>query len=675
MGIDLSILNPQQLEAVMHTHGPLLVLAGAGSGKTRVITYRIARLIQDGVAPTQILAVTFTNKAAAEMRERVGHLASRRAKKGLTINTFHALGHKLLRECHDVIGLMPQFSIYDQSEQLGTIKRIFKDVKVDDRKFDAKRILSRISNLKNANIPPEQAPLDEDDYSLMTKEVYLRYEAQLKREQAVDFDDLLLRPVRALREHQSLREYYRKRFQFILVDEYQDTNPIQSALLAELCPNDGNICVVGDDDQAIYGFRGAEVGHILEFGTRFKNAKEIALTQNYRSTSHILDAANRVIANNQKRKAKSLWTSFGQGEEIIAQAAADDEAEAKWIAQQILIAKDRHKLNYEDIAILYRSNVQSRPLEEALRFEHIPYHVVGGQEFFERKEVKDAACYLRLVCNPDDELSLRRIINYPSRGLGEIGFERLLTARNYAGTSLYEQIKNPPEDLRPQVREQLIKMHEHLESARADFAFAKTGAELAQAARALFERLQLKDEIYKEFDNLTIAARKLDNIDHLARQLERYSEEEPEPNLGKFLGQLSLDGPGREKEEQEPGVTMITIHGSKGLEWPWVFLAGMEEDLLPHKKTMEEADGDIAEERRLCYVGITRARQRLFMSHSKSRKKYGTVVPRTASRFLEELGDTIRRVDDDSSLRVSEEEQGKLAGDFFAKMRSQLGEF
>jgi superfamily I DNA/RNA helicase len=659
----------------MHTLGPVLVLAGAGSGKTRVITYRIARLIQDGVAPTQILAVTFTNKAAAEMRERVGHLASRKAKKGLTINTFHALGHKLLRECHDVIGLMPQFSIYDQSEQLGTIKRIFKDVKVDDRKFDAKRILANISRMKNANIAPDDAPVDDDDYSLMTKEVYIRYEAQLKREQAVDFDDLLLRPVRALREHQGLKDYYRKRFQFIMVDEYQDTNPIQSALLAELCPPEGNLCVVGDDDQAIYSFRGAEVGHILEFGTRFPGAKEIALTQNYRSTSHILNAANRVIANNQKRKAKQLWTSFGEGDEIIARAAVDDEAEAKWIAEQILAAHDRHKIPYENIAILYRSNMQSRPLEEALRFEHIPYHIVGGQEFFERKEVKDAACYLRLVSNPDDELSLRRIINYPPRGLGEIGFEHLVTARNYSGTSLYHQLINPPEDLRPQVREQLMKLHGQFEAARADFAVAADGAQLAAAARKLFDSIGMKEEIYKEFENLSIAARKLDNIDHLARSLEKYASEEPDASLGKFLGQLQLDGPGKEKEEEDPGVTLITIHGSKGLEWQWVFLAGLEEDLLPHKKTMEEAEGDIQEERRLCYVGITRARQRLFMSHAKTRKKYGSMVPRTVSRFLEELGDTVRRVDEDAGSDTSEEAQEKMAEDFFAKMRSKLGEF
>jgi DNA helicase-2/ATP-dependent DNA helicase PcrA len=664
--LDFSVLNPPQLEAVMHTHGPLLVLAGAGSGKTRVITYRIARLIRDGIAPENILAVTFTNKAASEMRERVGHLTSRRGKKGLTVSTFHALGHRLLRECGQAAGLMPQFSIYDQGEQLGTIKRIFRDIKIDDRNFDAKRILSMISKYKNNGVAPEDAPIiEEDDYTLMAKEVYGRYQEQLRREQAVDFDDLLVRPARLLTEREELRDYYRRRFQFILVDEYQDTNPIQFTLLTALCPPGGNLCVVGDDDQAIYGFRGAEVDHILNFAHRYPGAKEIALEQNYRSTGNILAAANAVISKNTKRKAKALWTSFGTGDVVEARGLADDEAEARFVAQQILSAASRgHK--HEDIAVLYRSNIQSRAIEEQLRFEQIPYRVVGGMEYFERKEVKDAISYLRVVANPDDELSLRRIINYPARGVGEVAFTKLQAAAN---GSLYNTLAAPPADLKTGVREALRTLHGHLEAARATLSSAPTGAELGAMATALLEAMGLRQAIYDEFENLSIAARKIENIEHLCRSLEQFAEIEPEQTLEKFLGQLALEAPEEKEKADTGGVTLITIHAAKGLEWPWVFLVGMEEELLPHKRTIEDVNGDLSEERRLCYVGITRARERLWLTHAKSRKKYGTIVPRTPSRFLDELGDTVQRMSDDAS-NVNPEEQEKMADDFFAKMRA-----
>lgn len=676
----------------MHTEGPLLVLAGAGSGKTRVITFRIARLIRDGVNAENILAVTFTNKAAMEMRERVGHLVGRKGRKGLTVSTFHALGHKMLRECADSLALMPRFSIFDQGEQMGTIKRIFRDIKIDDRKFDAKKVLAGISKLKNAGVPPSAAPLKEgDDYTLIIKEAYLRYEAALRREQAVDFDDLLLKPVQALNTHDALRAYYRNKFKFLLVDEYQDTNAIQSAMLSHLCDRKGNLCAVGDDDQAIYGFRGAEVEHILSFNKHF-DGKEIALTQNYRSTGAILNAANVVIAKNSKRKAKTLWTSFGDGEQVECRAFEDDEAEAKFIADEILRAVHEGKRKHEEIAVLYRSNVQSRPIEEALRLEGIPYQVIGGQDYFERKEVKDALAYLRVVDNPEDELSLRRIINYPARGVGDVSLEKMAAKAREVGLPMFDMLANPPEELRQGVRQELIALHALLQTTRDKLHGTRVPAELARHVNDLYQALGLRDAILEAEENVNVAARKLEHLDGIAVALERYVDQEaaklaeeqaelegagqPVHPLTSFLGNVSLEGEESDSDDDKKknGVTLITIHGAKGLEWPWVFLIGMEEELLPHKRTVDGGPdaGDIDEERRLCYVGITRARERLWLSHTLGRKRYGKLVPRTESRFLAELGDAIVRVGGNASS-MSEEQKDKMADDFFAKMREKLG--
>jgi superfamily I DNA/RNA helicase len=693
MSLDLSVLNRDQLEAVLHTEGPALVLAGAGSGKTRVITFRIARLVQDGVNAENILAVTFTNKAAMEMRERVGHLIGRKSRKGLTVSTFHALGHKILRECHDAAGLDARFSIYDGGEQMGTIKRIFRDVKVDDRKFDAKKVLASISKLKNMGVTVEKAfdgIKEGDDYALITAEAYKRYEATLKREQSVDFDDLLIKPVRVLQRHPELIEYYRNKFRFLLVDEYQDTNPIQSQLLSALCDKAGNLCVVGDDDQAIYGFRGADVAHILSFDKHFPSAKLIKLTQNYRSTGRILAAANMIISKNETRNNKTLWTSFGDGEPIELRSFEDEDAEAKFIADTILTAVHEGKRKYEDIAVLYRSNVQSRSVEEALRLESIPYRVVGGTEYFERKEVKDALSYLRVAENPNDEMSLRRIINYPSRGIGEVGLEKMVAKAQDLGVSLFEMMADPVPELKSATREALIKLHALLSSTREKMLSTRVPAELARHTRDLFEALNFKDVLFEEFeDNLMVASRKVDNIEGIARALERFTEKsqaeaaengtdelqaENASPLTTFLSQVSLEGDETdEKDEEKKGVTLITVHGAKGLEWPWVFLVGLEEELLPHKRSVESIDaGDISEERRLAYVGITRARERLFLSHATGRKKYGKVVPRTESRFIAELGDTIQRMNG-AGANMSEEQKDQLADDFFAKMRAKLG--
>ncbi|MCC6810878.1 MAG: UvrD-helicase domain-containing protein [Deltaproteobacteria bacterium] len=681
MKLDLSVLNREQLEAVLHQEGPALVLAGAGSGKTRVITYRIARLIRDGVKPENVLAVTFTNKAAAEMRERVGHLVGRGGRKGLTVSTFHALGHKMLRECSDAAGLMPRFSIFDQGEQIGTVKRIFREVKIDDRRFDAKKVLAAISRLKNLGIAPDKAPLnDGDDYTLITKETYARYEATLRREQCVDFDDLLIKPVRALQNHPELRAYYRKKFQYLLVDEYQDTNPIQFQLLEQLCDRTGNLCVVGDDDQAIYAFRGADVEHILGFGKTFPSAKQIALTQNYRSTGRILGAANAIIAKNEKRNHKKLWTSFGEGDPIEVRSFDDAEQEAKFVADTILSAVHEGKRKHEDIAVLYRSNVQSQPIEEALRLEGIPYRVVGGMEYFERKEVKDALAYLRVVDNPNDEMSLRRIINYPARGLGEVGLEKMVAKGKELGVSLYEMLADPVADVKAKTRDALINLHALLGATRMKMATASAPAELARHVRELFEAIDFETTIYEELaDNLTAAARKLENIAGIALALERFAQDPEEgaastSPLTTFLSQVSLEGEeSDDKDDDKRGVTLITIHGAKGLEWPWVFLVGMEEELLPHRRSVESVDaGDVSEERRLCYVGITRARERLWMSFATGRRRYGKVVPRTESRFLAELGETVQRMNT-SATSLSDEQKDAMADDFFAKMRAKLG--
>jgi DNA helicase-2/ATP-dependent DNA helicase PcrA len=669
---DLASLNPRQLEAVLHDDGPLLVLAGAGSGKTRVIIYRITRLIRDGVDPAQILGVTFTNKAAREMRQRLIELAGARGAK-VQLSTFHSLGLRIIREEQEAAGLRPGFCIYDSGDQVSLVRDMMRQIRVADRRLDAARVLELILRAKRerrANLVPEE---DADDYAFAAAELYPRYVAQMRAFNAVDFDDLILRAQDVLDEP-AARGRWRERFRYILVDEYQDTSPDQLMLLRGLAEKHNNICVVGDDDQSIYAWRGAAAGNILEFSKQFRGTREVVLDQNYRSTNRILEAANAVIRNNPVRKPKNLWSAGGAGDavEVVACGTGDDEA--------AFVVETIQRLLYDgtradEVAILYRANVQSRAFEELLALERVPFRVVGGQAFFERKEVRDAIAYLSVVQNPSDEVSLRRIINTPPRGIGVSSVERLSSHGEKTGQGLWGAVLDAGavEGLPGSAVAGAAALVAALEPRAASLRAAGSD-ELATQARDLFEALGLRDAILTADDASGISTRRLENLDEVVRSLELYEHQAPDgPLLAEFLRSSALTQiPRGGEEKQQEQVTLMTLHSAKGLEFNYVFLVGVEEDALPHRKTVEEA-GDLSEERRLCYVGMTRARKRLWLTWARQRRRYGKLQDRAASRFLAEIPDGPGVERRNHGGGDAGEESEALAQDFFAKMRGQLG--
>jgi superfamily I DNA/RNA helicase len=713
--LDLGGLNHAQLEAVTTADGPLLVLAGAGSGKTRVITYRLAHLIQRGVPASRILCVTFTNKAAHEMRVRARELVGR-SLRGATLSTFHALGVRILRRYGDRVGLRPQFTITDAKDQMGSLRRILRALKIDDRRFDAKRIQTAISLAKNAGIDPatfreldgvlpgttdESAAhlLLDDEYRLAAMEAYERYSADLSAQNVVDFDDLLLHAVRLLRDPEIAAELG-ARWRYAMVDEYQDTNGAQLELVTRLVSTHGNVCVVGDDDQSIYGWRGADVDNILQFERHFPGARRVTLDVNYRSTQPILDAANAVIANNAQRHDKRLRAAAGSGDDVLVCAYEDEEKEAEAVAARIL-ALQTEKTNLGDIAVLYRSNRQSRPLEMALRWAHIPYRVVGGMDMFDRKELKDALAYLRVLWNPEDEQSLRRVANWPPRGLGATTLRRVDDWARERELSLWEGLRRVDEvpDVSGRAADcvaaftDLVARHRKLLPRR----------KATTVVKKLFEEAGIEGALMDSSDDGTVAARRVDLVRDLVRQLERYEDRwraahregsadddnevasvVPELDadddaadgagaLSAFLSDLMLTGFDGDapKPEPEGRVVLSTIHAAKGLEWPVVFVVGCEEELLPHKRSLE-GDGSIDEERRLAYVAITRARRQLQLSWARQRAKYGQLVPRQPSRFLAELPEIgVRRKD--QQAETTEAEKEAIAATWRARIREQLG--
>lgn len=672
-GLQLSSLNPRQREAVLHGPGPMLVLAGAGSGKTRVIITRIAHLIQNGVEAERILGVTFTNKAAKEMRERLTGMIGRAGSKVL-LSTFHSLGLRILREEFRAAGLRPGFCIYDQSDQMSLVRELMRRVTVADRRLDAGKILNMILEAKKSAVS-EVEILEGDDYEIAVAELYPRYIEQMQAYNAVDFDDLLLRAVFVLRQD-AVKARWAERFDYILVDEYQDTSPDQLELLQALASHKQNVCVVGDDDQSIYAWRGADAANILAFGRHFARTHEVILDQNYRSTGNILDAANTVIANNSQRKAKKLWSAGGPGDPVEVTACNDGEDEASFVYQQIRKLLDQGT-RPDDIAILYRANSQSQVFEEKLAFERIPYRVVGGQAFLERKEVRDVIAYMALARNPRDEIALRRVINNPPRGIGPSSVQRLATHGESTGKGLWGALKDPiaraalPRNAQAGAVE-LIELVEEFGLRVRD----PQGGHLSRQVRALIDRLRLREHVLKADDAESIAERRLDNIDEVINSVTRFEELNPKDTdlLGNFLDASSL----RSKSEEEnnpPGgrVTLMTLHGAKGLEFPYVFFVGVEEDLLPHKRSVE-LGGEIAEERRLCYVGMTRAKRRLFMCYARTRLTRGKPMPRTPSRFLQELPKEPIVHRHDRNQVLEGEAADKVADDFFAKMRAMLGE-
>jgi superfamily I DNA/RNA helicase len=795
--VDLSRLNPEQRAAATHEAGPMLVLAGAGSGKTRVITTRIAHLLERGTPPQAICAVTFTNKAAAEMRERVSALVKNRdAASKLTIGTFHSLGLAILHAERRALGMPGGFVIYDQADQLGALREAMRGSKeygdAGERRFDVKAIMARISLAKNAFILPEQyEATGPDEYDHATERLYPRYQAAMQACGAFDFDDLICTPVQLFARDPDAHRRWAARFQYVMVDEYQDTNRAQLELVRVLVANHGNLVVVGDDDQSIYSWRGADPTNILRFAEMFPGARTVKLEQNYRSTKTVLDAANAVIANNTKRHGKTLWSQLGQGEPITHAVAATVEDEAKWVVREIArLGKDG--LPWSHVAVMYRSNVQAKLLEEELRAASVPYIMFGGQQFFERKEVKDLLAYLRVALNPKDDLALRRVLNVPARGIGLTTIERLVGAAHARHTSLWTILRelaaadalpaeveaqaelagvagparatrggvnasglpeaegtgtSPPDDdddawgnlddedvVAPKRSEAPAALIAATGGARAPgqpeaerpgtpladaikgparkgiSAFVAAVARLAasiehgkgvvEASRQLIADIGLADDIRHASPSLAAAQRRLQNLEGILGALGRHEEKgRGRAALVDYLRKLSLESEEKEETSGER-VVMTTLHGSKGLEFPVCFIVGMEEELLPHARTLQahatdavpggggkrraggdddgpsaaqrEAEGseggdhatDISEERRLAYVGITRAQRKLYLTRACTRVARGRMMPRTPSRFLLEIPEDLLEVIDIAEEAAKKVPEGEVK-DFF----------
>ena len=668
--IDLSTLNPPQREAVTTTEGPLLVLAGAGSGKTRVIAHRIAWLLQQGVDPASVLAVTFTNKAAGEMRERVTALAGA-AGVDVFVSTFHALGLWMLREEHLAAGLPRRFSICDAGDQLALVKRCMGEVSVDDRRFDPQRVLTLISRAKSAGktrIVPKGAGQG-DDYDLVAAEIFPRYERGLRAQRSVDFDDLVARPVALLKKVAEVREKLQRRFRYLLVDEYQDTSAIQLALLVLLGGERPNVCAVGDDDQSIYGWRGAEVKNVLAYERHFPGARVIRLEQNYRSTGNVLACANAVIARNPDRRPKKLFTTAGAGEKVRVVALPGEEEEAGFVAAEISRQRGEGR-PWSHFAVLYRLNAQSRPFEEAFREAGIPHVVHGGPAFFDRAEVRDLLAYLKACSAPEDDVSLARIVNVPARGIGDTSLERVQHFAVENGIGLGEALRRAGEvaDLPRGAAERIQAFVDLLDRHRPRLE----GPGLAEAARALVQEVDLYSHVRTAVRSAEAGQRKVDAIDGLLRSLENHVNRNARPSLALWLQRLALDSRQEEDPADGEGVNLLTLHAAKGLEWPVVFLCGFEEDLLPSAGIQGEPR-DLAEERRLCYVGLTRARERLTLSRAAARVKRGKTLPRTPSRFLEDLPADAHQVIDPAASQGSPAEVAETTASVMAALRARLG--
>lgn len=626
-------LNPQQAEAVINTEGPMLIMAGAGSGKTKVLTCRVANLLQKGVRPYRILAITFTNKAAAEMRERVNNISGP-AAKDVWLFTFHAFCARFLRmEIDKLPGYGGNFAIYDTADSQNLIKQILKEMNLDDKRFQPSGILSRISNAKNAlQDAAAFARQAGDFYEQKVADIYSRYEQKLQLNNALDFDDLLMLSIKLLQENKEVREKYQDRFDYLLVDEYQDTNHAQYLLTKFLAAKHRNICVVGDADQSIYGWRGADIQNILDFEKDYPDAKVIKLEQNYRSTQIILDAANAVIENNTGRKPKNLWTENKSGADIIYFQAVDERDEARFVIEQLQNLQRTENKKLGDMAILYRTNTQSRIFEEMLIKSGISYNMVGGLKFYERKEIKDIIAYLRVIFNPADSLSLLRIINVPKRGIGDASLAKIQAYAAANNVSLFEAVSN---------------------AAAIDGLSSRFVSKLDDLAGIIFELMNLAGEVpvedlidrvlrdtgyLEELENERTpqAQSRIDNLHELISVAQEFAASEEENNLENFLAHVALVSDIDDTELGEDAITLMTLHSSKGLEFPVVFLVGMEEGLFPHARTLMD-ETEIEEERRLCYVGITRAKEKLFLSSTKMRTIYGNTVTYPPSRFLQEI--------------------------------------
>ncbi len=628
----LKSLNDKQYEAVVNTEGPCLVIAGAGSGKTKVLTHKIAYLIgEKGVKPWNILAITFTNKAANEMKERIANIVGDDAKD-IWMGTFHSICVRILRKFIDRIGFDSSFIIFDTSDQRTIVKGCLKDLAIDDKLFNDRSVLSEISNAKNEMLEPEQYAIRAkgDFRKEKISSVYELYQKRLKENNAIDFDDIINYAIKILEENADILEYYSNKFQYVLVDEYQDTNKSQFTLVTMLASRNGNITVVGDNDQGIYSFRGADISNILNFERDFPGTKIIKLEQNYRCTGNILRAANAVIKNNEVKYKKELWTQNDEGNLPKVYQADNEYDEASYIVEQIEHLKREEYYKYSDFAILYRMNTQSRAIEDILRRENIPYKIVGGLKFYERKEIKDTIAYLRLIQNTNDNLSLKRIINEPKRGIGKTSLEKVEQIAEVSETSMYEVIKRADEFGLNRVflnSRDFINVIEELRTKKDELSISE------------IIKLTLKKTGYMkalETENTIEAENRIANLDELLTVAIEFEEEFAENSLQEFLEGITLSSDIDNIEEQEDSVTLMTLHSAKGLEFPVVFLVGMEEGIFPGYQSMMEPK-ELEEERRLCYVGITRAKENLFLTCSKQRTVFGSTSYNPVSRFLNEI--------------------------------------
>ena len=633
----LNSLNPQQLAAVNYDGGPCLIVAGAGTGKTKTLTTKIAKLIADGYNPSRILAVTFTNKAAGEMRERVEQLVPGNARR-VWIHTFHSFGVRILRQHAGVLGLSKDFAIYDDNDQKKVVTMLLEQMGVKEPKKEVNQIVSAISRAKDDMISPDtlmqSATASGLDGKIRTAEIYRRYEQKLKEAGALDFGDLLVKTAVLLRDHEDIRSYYQSFFQYILVDEYQDTNRTQYLITKMLASVHRKLCVVGDPDQSIYSWRGANIRNILEFEKDFKDAKIITLEQNYRSTKVILDASNKLICKNKQRKEKNLFTDKDSGDPIEVRQLESEGREARWVSQNIKALVETEGASLRDIAVFYRTNAQSRSFEDAFRRYQIPYRLIGTVRFYDRKEIKDVMCYARILINPSDDVSLLRIINTPTRGLGKVAQEHLVAHAQEKQISLYDALKNAAyvPGLSSAAVKAAIKLVQLFEKWRGEMLFT--------APTDIFHKILVEsgymDAVKAEMEKDPEAESRLQNLDALINAVKEYEERcekgEKEPSVADFLQEISLLSGDDETQADESGaVTLMTVHLAKGLEFDNVFVTGLEENLFPIGCDNED---DLEEERRLCYVAMTRARKKLFLTYAQTRRKFGQLQENLPSRFL-----------------------------------------
>ena len=625
-------LNDKQYEAVVNTEGPCLVIAGAGSGKTKVLTHKIAYLMgEKNILPWNILAITFTNKAAKEMKERIELLVGD-AAKDMWIGTFHSICVRILRKFIDRIGFDSSFIIFDTSDQKTMVKQILKDLQLDDKMFSDRSVMSEISNAKNEMLEPDTyaAKVRGDFRREKIAEVYERYQKRLKENNAIDFDDIINYTIKILMENPDVLEYYSNKFQYVLVDEYQDTNKSQFTLVTMLASKHGNITAVGDNDQGIYSFRGADISNILNFEKDFPGTKIIKLEQNYRCTGNILKVANAVIKNNEVKYDKKLWTENDVGNLPKVFSADNEYDEGRYIAEQIKHLMMQEKYKYSDFAVLYRMNTQSRAIEEILRREDIPYKIVGGLKFYERKEIKDIISYLRLIQNHADNLSLNRIINEPKRGIGKTSLDKIAIIAEQNNMSMYEIIKNADVYGLNRVflnSREFIDCIENITAKKDELTISE-----------LIKKI-LHDTGYTkalENENTIEAENRIANLEEFLNVAVEFEEESAESGLSDFLEGITLSSDLDNVEETDESVTLMTLHSAKGLEFPVVFLVGMEEGIFPGYKSIGEQK-ELEEERRLCYVGVTRAKENLFLTNSKQRTTFGSTTHNPPSRFLQEI--------------------------------------